>query len=348
MDLRDVVALGGEDREGGGAPGSAGRKPARSCATSGFWERRQLGRCDTCHAARGWRSPWRDLLFSRRCRISPRCSTIGGLCGLTTKMRLYRRTSLFCGAGVEPLAGDARARSDHGREGKEGKDAIHVAEDHCAARAIDWRVDGWDRGKDVIDRLFLPGPKRRRPAAKTSVLNLVFEAKTSVLFEFPRPRSPVARPDLSNVSPHARHNARSHCEGDMIRKRRTTERRRRRRRWMISIAASRAPSDAPSRTPSRPPSDAPSRTLSGTQAARRGRCRRSCSDFPTSLSGAIAKSKITLHRLICDEGFPAGILVTLNSRAWTEESVNDWVANRPSAKKELGVCKPHKPAVRVV
>ena len=37
-------------------------------------------------------------------------------------------------------------------------------------RAIDWRVDGWDRGKDVIDRLFLPGPKRRRPAAKTSVL----------------------------------------------------------------------------------------------------------------------------------------------------------------------------------
>ena len=133
----------------------------------------------------------------------------------------------------------------------------------------------------------------------------------------------------------------------MIRKRRTTERRRRRRRWMISIAASRAPSDAPSRTPSRPPSDAPSRTLSGTQAARRGRCRRSCSDFRPR-SGAIAKSKMTLHRLIRDEGFPAGILVTPNSRAWTEESVNDGVANRPSAKKELGVCKPHKPAVRVV
>ena len=68
--------------------------------------------------------------------------------------------------------------------------------------------------------------------------------------------------------------------------------------------------------------------------------------FPDLFERGIAKSKMTLHRLIRDEGFPAGILVTPNSRAWTEELVNDWVANRPSAKKELGCASRTSPRAR--
>ena len=47
----------------------------------------------------------------------------------------------------------------------------------------------------------------------------------------------------------------------------------------------------------------------------------------------IVNSRMTLKRLIDNQGFPAGVLVTPNSRAWNEEEVDVWIAGRPSARK---------------
>jgi len=43
----------------------------------------------------------------------------------------------------------------------------------------------------------------------------------------------------------------------------------------------------------------------------------------------IVRNWPTLKRWIEREGFPQGILLGPNSRAWEEEGVNDWVASRP-------------------
>jgi len=40
----------------------------------------------------------------------------------------------------------------------------------------------------------------------------------------------------------------------------------------------------------------------------------------------------TLKRWIDQEGFPPGIKLGPNSRAWTEEEIAEWLANRPKAR----------------
>jgi predicted DNA-binding transcriptional regulator AlpA len=47
----------------------------------------------------------------------------------------------------------------------------------------------------------------------------------------------------------------------------------------------------------------------------------------------VVNSRMTLKRLIDDQGFPAGVLITPNARAWDETLVDDWIANRPVARK---------------
>ncbi len=47
----------------------------------------------------------------------------------------------------------------------------------------------------------------------------------------------------------------------------------------------------------------------------------------------IVHSRMTLKRLIDAQGFPPGRLLTPNARAWTEEEVDAWIANRPIARK---------------
>ena len=49
----------------------------------------------------------------------------------------------------------------------------------------------------------------------------------------------------------------------------------------------------------------------------------------------IVNSRMTLKRLIDNQGFPPGIRVTPNSRAWVEADVDAWVSNRPVARKQL-------------
>ena len=47
----------------------------------------------------------------------------------------------------------------------------------------------------------------------------------------------------------------------------------------------------------------------------------------------VINSRMTLKRLIDNQGFPPGIRVTPNSRAWIEEDVDAWIVGRPSARK---------------
>src|SRR2546423_13402465 len=47
----------------------------------------------------------------------------------------------------------------------------------------------------------------------------------------------------------------------------------------------------------------------------------------------VVNSRMTLKRLIDSQGFPAGILITPNARAWLEDEVDEWIANRPTARK---------------
>lgn len=47
----------------------------------------------------------------------------------------------------------------------------------------------------------------------------------------------------------------------------------------------------------------------------------------------VVASRMTLWRLIKDQGFPPGILITPNARAWVESEVDEWVLNRPVAPK---------------
>ena len=43
----------------------------------------------------------------------------------------------------------------------------------------------------------------------------------------------------------------------------------------------------------------------------------------------------TLKARVRDHGFPPGRKLGPNTRAWTEQEVDDWLASRPSAKKPV-------------
>lgn len=47
----------------------------------------------------------------------------------------------------------------------------------------------------------------------------------------------------------------------------------------------------------------------------------------------IVNSRMTLHRLVKNHNFPIGVMLTPNSRAWPESSIDEWLASRPTAKK---------------
>lgn len=55
--------------------------------------------------------------------------------------------------------------------------------------------------------------------------------------------------------------------------------------------------------------------------------------YPDLAARGIVKSRMTLKRLIDLQGFPPGILLTPNCRAWAEEDVDAWLASRPVARK---------------
>jgi predicted DNA-binding transcriptional regulator AlpA len=48
----------------------------------------------------------------------------------------------------------------------------------------------------------------------------------------------------------------------------------------------------------------------------------------------VVNSRMTLKRLIDNQGFPPGRLITPNSRAWTDDEIDQWIAGRPTARKK--------------
>jgi predicted DNA-binding transcriptional regulator AlpA len=58
--------------------------------------------------------------------------------------------------------------------------------------------------------------------------------------------------------------------------------------------------------------------------------------YPDLVSKGVVRSRMTLWRLIKDEGFPAGALISPNARVWDEAEVDAWISARPSAKKVRG------------
>ena len=55
--------------------------------------------------------------------------------------------------------------------------------------------------------------------------------------------------------------------------------------------------------------------------------------FPDLVAQGIVKSRPTLKRLVDEQGFPPGRLITPNARAWDEAEVDAWLVNRPIARK---------------
>jgi len=48
----------------------------------------------------------------------------------------------------------------------------------------------------------------------------------------------------------------------------------------------------------------------------------------------IVSNHVTLKRWIEKEGFPPGIMLGPNTRAWREEDVEAWLASRPTERGE--------------
>jgi predicted DNA-binding transcriptional regulator AlpA len=55
--------------------------------------------------------------------------------------------------------------------------------------------------------------------------------------------------------------------------------------------------------------------------------------FPDLVAIGLFNSRMTLKRAIDSQGFPEGVLLTPNCRAWREDEIEAWVAARPTARK---------------
>jgi predicted DNA-binding transcriptional regulator AlpA len=53
--------------------------------------------------------------------------------------------------------------------------------------------------------------------------------------------------------------------------------------------------------------------------------------FPDLVQKGIVRSRMTLWRLIQDQDFPAGFMISPGRRAWAESEVDAWVKSRPVA-----------------
>jgi hypothetical protein len=62
------------------------------------------------------------------------------------------------------------------------------------------------------------------------------------------------------------------------------------------------------------------------------------------VAAGIVANWTTLLRLIDTEGFPVGVMIGPNTRAWRLDDVEAWLAARPSARKVLppGATPPHR------
>jgi len=66
----------------------------------------------------------------------------------------------------------------------------------------------------------------------------------------------------------------------------------------------------------------------------RGCCRSSCR-FADIKAAKIAESWTQLMRLIDEEGFPVGCLLSARVRAWRLDDVTAWLATSPTERKQV-------------
>jgi predicted DNA-binding transcriptional regulator AlpA len=57
--------------------------------------------------------------------------------------------------------------------------------------------------------------------------------------------------------------------------------------------------------------------------------------YPDLVAAGVVANWTTLIRLIDEEGFPPGILIGSNTRAWRADLVEAWLTSRPTARKVL-------------
>jgi predicted DNA-binding transcriptional regulator AlpA len=57
--------------------------------------------------------------------------------------------------------------------------------------------------------------------------------------------------------------------------------------------------------------------------------------YPDLVAANIVTSWMGVSRLIDTEGFPPGVLLSANTRAWRRDEVEAWLASRPSGKKPI-------------
>jgi hypothetical protein len=55
--------------------------------------------------------------------------------------------------------------------------------------------------------------------------------------------------------------------------------------------------------------------------------------YPDLREAGIVGNWMQLQRMIDGEGFPSGVLLSRNIRAWPIDEVRQWLATRPSARK---------------
>ena len=53
------------------------------------------------------------------------------------------------------------------------------------------------------------------------------------------------------------------------------------------------------------------------------------------VDAGIVSSWMQVGRLIANQGFPTGVMLSANIRAWPADEVNAWLESRPTAKKPV-------------
>jgi hypothetical protein len=68
--------------------------------------------------------------------------------------------------------------------------------------------------------------------------------------------------------------------------------------------------------------------------------------FRDLVDANIVRNWPTLLRLIAEDGFPSGIMLGRNTRAWPLDEVEAWLAERPTAKKVVPLSPGRKRQIR--
>jgi predicted DNA-binding transcriptional regulator AlpA len=53
--------------------------------------------------------------------------------------------------------------------------------------------------------------------------------------------------------------------------------------------------------------------------------------FPDLVAKGIVRSRMTLWRMVKDQAFPPGFMISPGRRAWAESEIDAWVRSRPVA-----------------